>query len=403
MNWTHKLLSTRLISRVSTSFRLNAFITSLVAFCLIITLQGVGVQYANAAERWYGDEQVGTGKALFIKSCAQCHGSEAQGTTNWKKRDEHGFLPPPPLNGTAHAWHHSIDILKRTIREGGSKLGGKMPGFGSKFTDAEQNAIISYFQSKWSDEVYDRWAEVYSNTIPLVSEAIVLENDSNPISLDLLHKLLPDADISDFTKTPTNELLRVKVDGHYAYVTRDGRYALIGSLMDLSTGTDFTELARQADRAESIESFPLEDMIIYPANGLEKSIITVFIDTACLKCRALHKEITSLQDTGTTVRYIAYPRGGSESITFDGMRAIWCEKDRWKAVNIAMGFVDGTLGDGKCRGAVAVEKVYRLGNEIGVRSVPSIVLEDGHMLPGHVSAGKLRSLLTSLNDGAQPN
>ncbi len=36
-------------------------------------------------------------------------------------------LPASALNGTAHAWHHSIPQLARSIKEGGKKLGGVMP------------------------------------------------------------------------------------------------------------------------------------------------------------------------------------------------------------------------------------------------------------------------------------
>ena len=65
--------------------------------------------------RWYSNEQVLQGKKLFAENCAACHGKNAEATTDWKKRDANGNLVPPPLNGTAHAWHHPMKILRRTI------------------------------------------------------------------------------------------------------------------------------------------------------------------------------------------------------------------------------------------------------------------------------------------------
>ena len=113
--------------------------------------------HTAAAERWYNQAVVDYGAPLFQQNCALCHGVDAEGTKEWKKLDENGNYPPPPLNGTAHAWHHSIPQLARSIKEGGIKLGGVMPAFGDKLTDQEVLAVIAYFQSKWPDEVYDVW------------------------------------------------------------------------------------------------------------------------------------------------------------------------------------------------------------------------------------------------------
>jgi len=112
---------------------------------------------AAAAERWYNQEIVSYGAQLFQQNCAVCHGSNAEGTKDWKKTDANGHYPPPPLNGTAHAWHHSIPQLARSIKEGGIKLGGLMPPFGDQLSDQDVLAVIAYFQSKWPDKVYQVW------------------------------------------------------------------------------------------------------------------------------------------------------------------------------------------------------------------------------------------------------
>jgi mono/diheme cytochrome c family protein len=110
-----------------------------------------------AAERWFNQDVVDLGSSLFQQNCAVCHGVNAEGTKDWKKTDANGNYPPPPLNGSAHAWHHSIPQLARSIKEGGIKLGGVMPAFGDKLSDQEVLAVIAFFQSKWPDEVYKVW------------------------------------------------------------------------------------------------------------------------------------------------------------------------------------------------------------------------------------------------------
>jgi mono/diheme cytochrome c family protein len=112
---------------------------------------------AGATQPWYNAELVATGSQLFQQHCAECHGTNAEGTSEWKKTDASGHYPPPPLNGSAHAWHHSIPQLTRSIKQGGQQLGGVMPGFGDKLDDQQILALIAFFQSTWPTEIYDRW------------------------------------------------------------------------------------------------------------------------------------------------------------------------------------------------------------------------------------------------------
>jgi len=133
----------------------------LLAGVVLLTLSACGednndnVQQTGA--RWYAQSQVDMGRAVFTRNCAACHGEKAQGNPDWKKALPDTQDPPPALNGTAHAWHHPLKILKRTIDMGGVPLGGKMPPFKGKLSDAEKEAAIAYFQSFWNDKIYTAW------------------------------------------------------------------------------------------------------------------------------------------------------------------------------------------------------------------------------------------------------
>lgn len=110
--------------------------------------------------RWYSYQQVMLGEQVYETHCIACHKEKASGTTEWKKTLTDGSYPPPPLNGTAHAWHHSISVLTTVINEGGEPFGGKMPAFKLILNDTEKKAVIAYFQSFWSEEIYDRWQQI---------------------------------------------------------------------------------------------------------------------------------------------------------------------------------------------------------------------------------------------------
>ncbi len=111
--------------------------------------------------RWYSAEQVAQGQQVFAANCASCHGEFAQGLVeDWKAKLPDGAFPPPPLNGTAHAWHHPLSVLLGVINEGGVALGGNMPGFQSALAQQEKLAVIAFFQNYWSDEIYSNWLKM---------------------------------------------------------------------------------------------------------------------------------------------------------------------------------------------------------------------------------------------------
>jgi mono/diheme cytochrome c family protein len=108
---------------------------------------------------WYSAEQVSQGEGLYSEHCSSCHGKQAEGTKAWKTADENGHLPPPPLDGGAHTWHHPKSLLQQTILEGGAKLGGVMPPFADKLSADEADAIIAWLQSRWPTDIYYSWSK----------------------------------------------------------------------------------------------------------------------------------------------------------------------------------------------------------------------------------------------------
>ena len=97
------------------------------------------------------------GQKLYLKNCSACHGKNAEGSKDWRKADDDGKYPAPPLNGTAHTWHHSTSALMNVIRNGTGKIGGNMPAWKDKLTNAEITDILVWVKAQWPDEIYAVW------------------------------------------------------------------------------------------------------------------------------------------------------------------------------------------------------------------------------------------------------
>ena len=102
-----------------------------------------------------------SGAQIFAARCAVCHGAQGQGAANWKIRDEDGRLPPPPLNGDGHTWHHADGVLYRIVRDGGADFGASggsgsnMPSFGETLGREQIVEVLEYIKTLWADKTQD--------------------------------------------------------------------------------------------------------------------------------------------------------------------------------------------------------------------------------------------------------
>jgi mono/diheme cytochrome c family protein len=115
---------------------------------------------ASSAPHGLDPFRIARGADIYRQNCAACHGDRAQGAFGWERPGADGKYPPPPLDGSAHAWHHPYAQLKQTIQDGTLKLGGSMPAWKGKLSEADTEAVIAWFQSTWPDPIYAAWADI---------------------------------------------------------------------------------------------------------------------------------------------------------------------------------------------------------------------------------------------------
>lgn len=169
-------------------------------------------------------------------------------------------------------------------------------------------------------------------------------------------------------------------------MSADGRYFIVGDMLDLKSRTNVTEGRRKATRQELLRKIGPGEAIVF---GPEKPkyTITVFTDADCPYCRKLHGELGELEEKGIAVRYVAFPRSGPETKSWRTMTAVWCAEDRREALNRATRGEE-VKEEKKCSDGV-IKKHYELGQKMGIPGTPMIVMGDGTALGGYVEAEKL--------------
>ena len=166
-----------------------------------------------------------------------------------------------------------------------------------------------------------------------------------------------------------------------AYVTRDGKYAIAGDLYDLASNDNLTENRRRGERLKLLGGVPESQMLVFGPKDA-KYTVTVFTDVDCSYCRKLHSQMADYNRLGIKVRYLFYPRSGPDTESWEKAEEVWCSPNRNDALTRAKRGEDAQGRQALRESPVARD--YQLGQDLGVRGTPAIVLEDGEMLPGYV-------------------
>ena len=193
----------------------------------------------------------------------------------------------------------------------------------------------------------------------------------------------------DVSPAPIPGLYRVTMGPQVVYVSADGRYLVRGDIIDLKDGTDLTRSERQAARVAYIKQVGPDDMIVFKAPH-PRHVLTVLTDIDCQYCRALAREMPQLAAMGVELHYLAFPRAGVDSSSWDKAVAVWCAKDRQTAYQDAMR--GSEVQGGKCDGS-AVASGYAFAQKLGLSGTPAIITETGQLIDGYIPAQQLVQLL----------
>lgn len=187
-------------------------------------------------------------------------------------------------------------------------------------------------------------------------------------------------------------LFEIETDGGLLYVTEDAGYLIAGNVYEIRDGglVNLTEQKRAAERRELFAKIDGADLITFTPEDGTKASVLVFTDTDCGFCRQLHSQMANYHALGIEVQYLAFPRAGVGSPTYDKMVSAWCSDDALEALT-ALKRGEG-IPERYCESHPVGEQ-YELGQLIGITGTPAILLPSGRLLPGYVPPNDLAALL----------
>ena len=221
---------------------------------------------------------------------------------------------------------------------------------------------------------------IFSNIV-FGSELVIREN---------LEVLFPEEKISSVKVSVLPNLYEVMVSSSVFYVSADARYLFHGELIDTESKINLAEEARAFARKSFFMSVDGSDLIEFlPEDGEVVETLYVYTDIDCSYCRKFHRDVDKLNDAGIAVQYLAFPRSGPDSESFQKAVNVWCSPDKQKALTSAK--KSKRVASQVCTNPVTKHREF--GVEMGITGTPAVYTSQGRALGGYVPADELIRLL----------
>jgi thiol:disulfide interchange protein DsbC len=206
-----------------------------------------------------------------------------------------------------------------------------------------------------------------------------------------IRSLAPQATSIAISETPIEGLLMVQIGGDVVYATADGKYLVQGRVIDMETQEDLTEGAKAEVRRGLLAAADTKSQITFaPPEPVYD--LTVFTDIDCGYCRKLHAQVNEYNQQGIAIHYMAFPRAGVGSHSYDKAVSVWCASDQRGAMTQAK--LGAEPDPAQCDNPI--DEQYQLGRDLGVTGTPSLLTADGQMIPGYVPPDQLKARLDQM-------
>ncbi len=199
-----------------------------------------------------------------------------------------------------------------------------------------------------------------------------------------IRQQLADVPIDWIKRSPIKGLYEIRSGNNIYYTDTKGKHLISGNIFDTTTKKNLTAARLALILRVDWKQLPLDKAIV--SGNPDGTPIAIFTDPDCPYCRKLEKE---LKKAKTLKLYtFLYPLEGLHPKARAKAEAIWCSKDRHKAL-LAVMLKNKKLKKAKCKTPVA--DIIALGGRLGIHGTPTIIARDGRRVSGVVPAGPLQA------------
>ena len=219
-------------------------------------------------------------------------------------------------------------------------------------------------------------------------------NDIEDVKNKLIEILPEEIDLLSIHKTDMQGFFEVNFEGiEPLYVSSDGNYLVSGDIYLITKEglVNKSEARRDYQRKTLISNLDKKELITFEPEELIHNVF-VFTDVDCGYCRQFHNQIDAYLELGIRVNYLAYPRAGVGSESFRKISSAWCDDDPNYSLTLLKQGKDIEI---KLCPDNPVEKHFKLGNALGVQGTPSIITDEGKMIPGYLPPQDLLNILST--------
>ena len=210
-----------------------------------------------------------------------------------------------------------------------------------------------------------------------------------------LKKKIPEASVDVVRKVPYGGLYEVVVGSEIFYTDEKASYLLLGSIVDMKSRENVTELRMRQLNRVAFDSLPFENAFkIVRGNGSRR--VAMFADPNCGYCKRFERDLIGVNDI--TVYVFLYPILAPDSVT--KTKAVWCAPDRAKAWLDYMVRDMALPAETSC--ATPIDKNLEFGKGKRITGTPTMFFEDGERVPGAISLADLEKKLAAAKTPAAP-
>jgi len=203
-----------------------------------------------------------------------------------------------------------------------------------------------------------------------------------------LRTLYPATQFNEIRPSQFEGMYEVVMGKNVGYTDGEGRYFLFGHVFDMQTRQDLTQQRIDELNKVNFSELPLKDAI-KEVRGKGQRKLVVFSDPDCPYCKKLEQDLPKLDNV--TIYTFPMPLEGLHPNAPQTAKSIWCSSKRQSAWHDYLVSNKQPTANTDC--ANPIDRNIQLGQKLGINGTPTLVAEDGRVMPGAASAEQIENWL----------